>query len=68
MREPRTGICLNAGSNFAGANPIEEGNVLAKDSPEIALANTLSGHLSRVNPNTHVDVSADKHAYAWREE
>ena len=64
MREPRTGIGLNAGSNFTRANLIEEGNVLAKYSPEIALANTFSGHLRRANPDTHVDVSADKLAYA----
>ena len=68
MRELRTGVGLNAGGNFTGANLIEEGNVLAKDSPEIALANTLSGHLGRVDPDTHIDIGADEHAYACREE
>jgi hypothetical protein len=68
LRELRTGVGLYAGGNFTGPNLIEEGNVLAKDSPEITLANTLSGHLGGVDPDIHVDIGADEHAYACREE
>lgn len=68
MRGLRTGVSLDAGGNFTGANGIKEGDVLAEDRLEVELTNTLSGRLSSVNPDTHIDVSAEEHGHAWREE
>jgi hypothetical protein len=68
MRELRTGVGLDASGNFTGANGIKEGDVLAEDRPEVEFTNTLSGYLSGVNPYTHIGVSEEEHAHAYREE
>ena len=64
--EPRTGICLYASGYLTGTNLIKKGNILAKDGPQISLANPLSSHLGSVDPHTHVNVSADEHTHACR--
>ena len=68
MRELRTGVGLDAGGNFTRAKGIKKGDVLAEDRLEVELTNTLGGRLSGVNPDTHIDVSADEHGHACREE
>ena len=63
LKGPRTGICLYAGGDLTRAHIVKEGNILAKDGLEVALANSLSGQLGSVDPSTHVNVSTDKHAH-----
>ena len=65
-KEPHTGICLYASDDLTRANLIKKGNILAKDGLEVALANTLSGHLGGVDPSTHVNVRTDKHTNACK--
>jgi hypothetical protein len=63
--EPRTCICLDAGGNLTRANLIKKGNILAKDSLEVALANTLRCNLGGVGPSMHVNESADKQTHTY---
>jgi hypothetical protein len=42
--------------------------ILAQDSLEVELPDTLGGNLSGVDPNTHVNESGDKHANAYGEQ
>jgi hypothetical protein len=65
--EPRTGICLYASGYLTSTNLVEKSNILAEDGPQITLANTLSSNLGSVDPNSHINVSADEHADACRE-
>ena len=60
---PHTGICLYAGGNLTRANLVIEGDILAKYGLEVALANSLCGHLGSVGPSMHVDVCADEHTH-----
>lgn len=57
-----TSVGLNTRSHFAGSNVVEIRNILTEDSPEIALADPLGVHLTGVDPNNHVSVSANEHA------
>jgi hypothetical protein len=65
-KEPHTGIRLYASSDLTRANLIKKGNILAKDGLEVALANTLSGHLGGIDPSTHVNARANKHTHACK--
>ena len=64
-KEPRTRVCLDAGSDLTRANIIKIGNILVKDSFEVALTNTPRRRLAGIDPNIHVNESADKHAHAY---
>jgi hypothetical protein len=64
-KEAHTGICLYAGGDFTRADVIKIGDILAENSLEVALANAPSGHGGRVDPSTHIEVSADEHTHAW---
>lgn len=57
-----TSVGLDARSNFAGSNVVEVRDILTEDSPEIALTDALGVHLTGVDPNNHVSVSANEHA------
>jgi hypothetical protein len=65
---PLTGICLYAGGDLTSAHFVKKGYILAQDSLEVELSNTLGGSLSGVDPNTHVDESGEKHANAYEEQ
>ena len=64
----RTSIGLNAGRNLSCANVVKEGDILTKDGAEITFTKALRADFTRVDPDDHVDISADEHADAWGEE
>jgi len=66
-KEPLTGIRLYAGGDLTSAHIVKEGYILTQDGLEVELPNTFGGYLSGVDPNNHVNESADKHAKAYSE-
>lgn len=63
----RTCVGLDARSNLAGADIVEEGNVLAEDSLEVLFTEALGADLPGVDPDVHVEKGADERADTWWE-
>jgi hypothetical protein len=60
--ESPTRVSLDTCCDFASADVVKEGDVLAQHGPEIPLSDPFGVDLSGVDLNAHVDVSAHKHA------
>ena len=56
----RTGVRLDASSDFSGADIIKVRDVLTKDSLQVTLPKTLGVDLSGVDPDVHVQEGACK--------
>jgi hypothetical protein len=58
----RTCICLNSRGNLTSTNVVEEGDILAQNSLQIAFTDAFGVDFASVNPDVHVRVCTDKHA------